>query len=117
MPASCRSSHIIIEHSDQLEVTCLPVHVHDAVPLLGHEQEEGVAQFGINQRLPQTLTRLLSVAHLPIVSSLYKVVCGCNIVQERQIEVLQFQFQVSLATGKFVRTTQVLIVTRLHVDG
>lgn len=65
-----RSTYIIEEHADELEVSLGPVSVHNTVSLLRHQQQHGHAQVGVHQRLTQTLRRLLGVPHLAEVSTL-----------------------------------------------
>lgn len=49
------TTHIIKKIANQFKVPRGTVSVNNAVPLLGHEDEQGKAEVGIDQRLSQTL--------------------------------------------------------------
>ena len=67
-----------------------PIPVDDAVPLLGHEDEEGKAEIGINKGLSQTLGGLLGVTDLRVVGTLCIQMHGVSVggggEKEREVE-------------------------------
>ena len=65
-------THIVVQVADQFEMPVGSLSVDDAISLLGHEQAERETEVRLQQRLSQSVGRLLGVSNLAEVSSLYR---------------------------------------------